>query len=319
MTEDRPLVSVVIPTLNAAATVARALASVAAQTYPAVETLVVDDGSDDETRALVAGRADRGVRLIGAGTGSRGAGGPAAARNRGIAAAAGRYVAFLDADDEWHPEKTARQVAAMRSGPDVALAVCDGRFVEPGGDVQRHIYTGTPPVAGREAWRTLVRYSFVHTSAMMADRAVLDRLGGFDPALTVGEDQDLWIRLARAGSVAVLHDDLVTVHVTPQSYMARNVGETADKLLAVVRRHLDDPANGFAPAERRAILAERHAGIGRDLYVGGAPAAGARLMLRAALWGDRPAENLLFLAHASPPGRWLKRRLRADRRSRPRG
>ena len=307
-----PLVTAIIPTLNAAGTIGRALASVAAQTHPAIETIVVDDGSDDGTQAIVAGWAARGVTLIAAAPGAASASGPAAARNRGIAAASGRYVAFLDADDAWWPEKTERQVAAMQAAPDVTLSVTDGRFIEPDGRLQRHIYTGTPPVAGREAWRTLIRYSFVHTSCMMADRATLDRLGGFDPSLTVGEDQDMWIRLARAGAVAVLEDDLVDVYVTPRSYMARHVGHAASKLLDMVRRHLDDPANGFPPAERRSILAQRYAEVGRDLYVGGDPATGARLVARAVLLGHQPMENLLFLGHASPPGRWLKRRLRPN-------
>ena len=312
MPPSAPLVTAVVPTLNAADTIDRALASIAAQTYPAIETIVVDDGSQDGTRAIVAGWTDCGVTLVSDPGGSL-AGGPAAARNRGIAAASGQYVAFLDADDAWRPEKTERQVASMQAEADVTLCVTDGRFIEPDGRLQRHIYTGTPPVAGREAWRTLIRYSFVHTSCMMADRATLDRLGGFDPSLTVGEDQDMWIRLARAGTVAVLEDDLVDVYVTPQSYMARHAGHAATKLLDMVRRHLNDPANGFRPAERRAILAQRYAEVGRDLYVGGEATTGARLVAQAALRGHKPMENLLFLGHASPPARWLKRRLRPNR------
>lgn len=307
---DPPLVSAIIPTFNAAATIERALASVAAQTYPAIETLVVDDGSRDGTPDIVRARAGRGVRLIPPEPGAAPAGGPAAARNRGLAAAVGRYAAFLDADDEWRPEKTARQVAAMQADPDVTLAVCDGSFVEPDGTARRKVYTGTPPVAGHEAWRTLIRYSFIHTSCMMADRACVDRLGGFDPALTVGEDQDLWIRVARAGAVAVLAEDLVAVHVVPDSHMARHADRTATQLLDMVRRHLDDPANRFSPAERRAILAQRQAEVGRDFYLNGRLATGAGLLAQAAFRGHRPWATLLFLGHASPPGRWLKHRLR---------
>ena len=153
MPTSAPLVTAVIPTLNAADTIGRALASVVAQTYPAVEKIVVDDGSHDGTQEIVAAWADRGVTLVAAEPGKVRAGGPAAARNRGVAAASGRYVAFLDADDAWRPEKTARQVARMQAEPDATLCVTDGRFIEPDGRLQRHIYTGTPPVAGRLAWR----------------------------------------------------------------------------------------------------------------------------------------------------------------------
>src|SRR5690242_71279 len=110
-----PEVTVVIPSYNGARYLGEAIESVLAQTHPSVETIVVDDGSVDGTTALVSSYGDRvrGIRQENRGL--------AAARNSGIRAAAGTYVAFLDHDDRYLPEKTARQVAVFEARPDVGL------------------------------------------------------------------------------------------------------------------------------------------------------------------------------------------------------
>jgi glycosyltransferase involved in cell wall biosynthesis len=110
---ERPLVSVVIPCFRQARYLAEAVESVLAQTYPAVETIVVNDGSDDDTEAVARGYGDR-IRYV-----SRPNGGIAAARNSGIAAARGAYLKFLDADDYLHPEQIARQVELAGGRDDV--------------------------------------------------------------------------------------------------------------------------------------------------------------------------------------------------------
>src|SRR5262249_39213835 len=106
---DAPLVSVVLPAYNAERTIAASLASIAAQTVTELEVIVVDDGSTDDT-IRVAKSTDRGdLRVI-----SQANAGHAAARNTGVSAARGRYVAFLDADDLWLPEKLERQMDEIR-------------------------------------------------------------------------------------------------------------------------------------------------------------------------------------------------------------
>src|SRR4051812_26302017 len=110
-----PLVSVVIATYNSGRFVGQAVRSVLAQTYRPFEIVVVDDGSTDDTAGVLAGYRD-GVRYV-----YQENRGPAAARNRGIAEAAGELVAFLDADDEWHPEKLSRQWEALSASPRAGL------------------------------------------------------------------------------------------------------------------------------------------------------------------------------------------------------
>ena len=118
-----PLVSVIVPSFNAEATILSALASVCVQTYGTLEILVVDDCSFDATAKLVEGlaAAEPRLRLLQHARNQ----GPAAARNTGLAAAVGRYCAFLDADDEWVPDKLARQVSALVAAPQAVLCCCD--------------------------------------------------------------------------------------------------------------------------------------------------------------------------------------------------
>jgi glycosyltransferase involved in cell wall biosynthesis len=300
----------VIPAHNAAATIARALESVRAQAYAPLEVIVVDDASGDDTAGVVRAWRDPPVRLIVHETNR----GPAAARNTGIFAAEGDWIAFLDADDEWRPGKLDRQVAALGAGPGAVFAVCDGRFIRPDGSVGRFMYTGTPPVAGTEAWRTLLAYSFTDSSCVVADRRTLVALGGFDPDLRVGEDQDMWIRLAMAGSVVVLSDRLVDKRESPTSHMARHTRAEATQLMGMVERHVRHRWRDLGRREARAILGARCTEIGRNAYAAGAAGTGARLLLKAIRYGDRRLGNALFLAHASPPGRRLKRAVRALRR-----
>ena len=117
----RPLVSIVVPVFNAALTIDRALRSIEAQSYPNWEAVFVDDASEDggAQRIESAAARDRRFRLIRLDLNA----GPAQARNLGISAAKGELVAFLDADDEWLPEKLERQVAAFAADPRLALVV----------------------------------------------------------------------------------------------------------------------------------------------------------------------------------------------------
>ena len=127
MVSSERLVSVVIPTHNRAVQVARAIASVQCQTYPNLEIVVVDDCSTDNTRTVVEGYGDQRIRYVRHDQ-RRGA---SAARNTGIRLATGEFIAFLDDDDEWKPEKTMRQLALF-DRYDVVLCTCTGHGVVSG-------------------------------------------------------------------------------------------------------------------------------------------------------------------------------------------
>jgi len=289
-----PLVSVIIPALNAGATLGRALDSVTAQTYPHWEAIIVDDGSSDDTVALVELRHDPRFRVI-----RRSArGGPSRARNDGIAAAHGEAIGFLDADDKWLPEKLARQIAALAAHPAAGLVVCDMRAVYEDGSDGSSVFERQPPSAGPEAWKALLASPFVGTSAALAPRRLIQEIGGFDAGLDVGEDQDLFIRLALRGEVVVLPEALAIYYYRHASYSAAYTGDQARIVLGMVRRHLAVERHRLKGAERRRILGQRYGRLGRNLIAAGARGRGARLILEAACLGSITIENLAALAQA---------------------
>jgi len=199
------LVSVVMPAHNDAAYIAEAIDSVLAQTWPDIELIVVDDGSTDGTREVVRRYSSR-LRLI-----EQQNAGSAVARNRGIDEARGRYVAFLDADDWWHPEKTASQLNAMRHRQDGMpeprmsytrferwLLDGEGQFPPPATLLPATLYAATgPELALAWIYPELLDDCIVWTSTVIVERELLQTEGGFDPARRKGQDYDLWLRLSQ--------------------------------------------------------------------------------------------------------------------------
>lgn len=288
----RPLVSIVVPMFNAALTIERALRSIEAQSYPNWEAIFIDDASEDEGARYVAAAASRDlrIRLIRLDLN----GGPARARNLGISACRGELVAFLDADDEWLPEKLARQVAPFGADTGLSLVVADMQVTDVAGAASSSVYARQAPVQGAEAWRTLLGSSFVATSVAVTRRDLLESVGGFDPDLIVGEDQDLFIRLALAGRVQALAEPLAVYHWMSHSYSTGHAARQARDVLGMVHRHLDRLADKLSRRERRDILARRYERLGRNLVDAGAWLAGMQLLLGAALSGRAPLHNLFL-------------------------
>ena len=207
-----PRVSVVIPAYNAAACVRRAVDSVLAQTCADFELLVVDDGSRDATREVLAGYGER-LRVL-----AQANAGPAAARNHGLREARGEFVAFLDADDWWLPAKLERQVALLDARPGLGFCSTATQVLTP---------TGAPD----QAWpccaddgTPLLERLFVQgaavsgsTSGVLARAALLREVGGFDERLRGFEDPDLWLRLAARTGYACIAEPLTVVVRTPGS------------------------------------------------------------------------------------------------------
>ncbi|MBK6472936.1 MAG: glycosyltransferase family 2 protein [Betaproteobacteria bacterium] len=224
-----PPISVVIPAYNAAATLARALDSVLAQTHPALEVVVVDDGSADNTGEVVAGYASHGgptpVRYL-----RQANAGPSAARNRGVEAARGEWIAFLDADDWYYPERLARHAQMIQADP--ALDFLVGNFDYRGSDGTLMQASMTDSALGRELLAAhgpqgqatiegaaLARYmveQFSDTRMLTLPRATFVELGGFPLDLRICEDVVFLLRLcARSrragvscepGAVYLVHD-----------------------------------------------------------------------------------------------------------------
>jgi glycosyltransferase involved in cell wall biosynthesis len=204
------LVSIIIPTYNRAATIADAVESALSQTYQPIEVIVVDDGSDDDTAAALAGYADR-IRLI-----RQENAGPSAARNRGVAESSGEIVAFLDSDDTWLPEKIRKQVELMQEGGQrMNCCVCNadirGMDGEPAGT--SFGLAGLAPGVARGRWtnpaEVLAGGFLLFNQVVAVRRSAFDAVGGFRPELRLLEDYELALRLAASGEWGILTEPLV--------------------------------------------------------------------------------------------------------------
>lgn len=300
----RPTVSVVIPCYNAARTILRAVDSVRAQDSAPTEIIVVDDASTDGSRDVLAAKAGKEVRVIYLDRNQ----GAAAARNAGIEASSGEFISFLDADDEWLPTKLSRQLAVIARRPTMTLVACKASFVRLDGTTQGDLYDGFEPASGPDAWRTLLAYNFIATPTVVARRDAINKVGAFDPTLIVGEDQDLWIRLALEGEVGFVPEPLVVVHSQPGSLSYKMSLNNLEYGLPMVLRHFMAQQHRLSAAEQRWILGHRFTKFGRQAYHE-FPCRGSWLILKAIAMGHDPLGNSGYLLNASPAARWLKRRV----------
>jgi len=218
-----PLVSVVIPAYDRAHCVTDAVDSVLAQTHPAMECLVVDDGSRDDTVAVLraAFGDDPRVRVL-----ARDHAGVSAARNHGIAQAAGEYVTFLDSDDLMLEHRIERQLDHLRrTGADAVL--CLGE----------HVLVGDAPPPG---WleRHPERQVGFHQTSILVPIGRVRAIGGFDESLAIGEDTDLVVRLVAEGLRLDTIDEVLVVSRVFGDNATYAVDDDFHALLGVVRRHL---------------------------------------------------------------------------------
>lgn len=196
-----PLVSVVIINHNYGRYLEQCLDSVLAQTYRRIETIVVDDGSTDNSLEVLRSYSNR-VAVV-----SQSNKGPAAARNLGIARSTGEWIAFLDADDIWLPEKLREQSECFHDNS-VGLILCGIEYTDESGTVLGY----SEPTFGKDPLRQLATFSYPalgggSTAAVRAD--CLRRLRGFDETLWGCEDLDLWIRIAAEYKIRTIPPALV--------------------------------------------------------------------------------------------------------------
>jgi glycosyltransferase involved in cell wall biosynthesis len=226
---SRPLVTVVVPTLNAARFLRDALDSVAAQTYDAWEVVLVDGGSSDATVAI-AKRYER-VRI----TAQRGRG-LADAWNCGIDAARGELIAFLDSDDRWEPGKLARQVHVLAADPGVDCVIARMQFV---------LEAGLSPPPGFKPELLASDHLAYMPSALLARRTVFERVGTFDTRWTIAADADWFARLK---------DAAVHIEVVPAVLVHKRVHEANLSTLgrATLNRELVELLRESVERQRRA-------------------------------------------------------------------
>lgn len=271
-----PLFSVVIPAYNAAAFIEATLDSVRKQTFLEFEIIVVDDGSRDGTKDVVDrwlakhGLAGRCIRQENARI--------AGARNTGLRAAAAEYIALLDHDDFWHPEKLAMTAAVFEANPDAVLVghhinvVKDGRLMKT---------ARMGPATARMYEYLLFTGNVVSPSAAVFRRDEAIRIGGFreNPSFNTVEDYDFWLRISHRGRFVFIDRALSDYSVVENS-ASRQVEKQQANLEALLQDHFDSYFHG-APGLRGHFLIRRRLA---DSYRGAAGALAAAGATRSEQW-----------------------------------
>jgi GT2 family glycosyltransferase len=254
-----PLVSVIVPTYNRAELLARSLRSVGAQEYRSLEVVVVDDGSTDDTPAAVERvapvLADRGIplRLVSLAENT----GPSFARNRGVEAAAGSLLAFLDSDDLLEAAFVPTIVELLERHPHCLLGFCEAWRIDSEDRKTGRLESGLPEDPGAGVLHTpldeLVRRELFQTAGALLRRSAFEAAGGFDETLRYSEDTDLWWRLAKVGDFAYTVEPLVC-----HRYHPGNMSKNAEALVDSIKVHLRHLGDIRDPASREAQTQRIH-------------------------------------------------------------
>lgn len=292
-----PRATIVIPTWNRATLVQQAVASVIAQTWPDWELIVVDDGSEDETVAILQGIADPRVQVVAAGRIAS----PPRLRNLGVAQGSGDLVAFLDSDDLWLPDKLELQIDALhRSGAGWCYAGYD------------HIDADGQPIAQRAgrfqaidgmiAEALLNEETAAYVGTLLVRRALFDSLGGFDESLVMRPDLDLALRLAVAAPAVAVSETVMLVRDHP-GRMTKRTDDPHERSALVFERLLDRERDPALCALARQRLAAHLLEAGVQRMAQGEGKRGLELAARALAKGARPDRVAWRLARAWLAGR----------------
>lgn len=275
-----PEVSVIIPTYNRAGVLGRALRSVAAQTYKDYEVLVVDDGSTDDTKSVVQVWRDEFNSALKYIKYAENRGG-AAARNAGLQASRGEYIAFLDADDEWLPPKLEKQIAAFSECPrEVGFVSTSYRLVDEGGTVLTHL--PQKPMEGDLSAEMIEAvegsYEIVGVfSTLMFRKEVIREVGLLDETLPCWHDCDFYLRAARHFQFKFLAELLTVKHELPDS-ISSNLDLQARGVRSFWEKHRG--LLGSRSTFRR-YMAMRHHSLGVEICLHGGLAEGRRMLFEA--------------------------------------
>ena len=262
------LVSVVIASYDMAAYLPLAVRSALAQTYPNVEVLVIDDGSNDDTAAAIAPlQADARVRYY-----RQANAGQAVAKNRGVRLARGEYMAFLDADDFWAPDKLALQMPLF-GRPEVGVVYSRLWYVDEAGRVLRA--SSNALFRGRVSAPLFIR-NFIGFGTSIVRKACFEQTGGFNETIGMGIDYDLWLRLSTRWAFDYIDRPLLYYRTWP-GQMSHDVTRRYLNGIETMRRFLREHPGAVDQATQAEGWAHTYVGFGHCVREAAQPRAGAGL------------------------------------------
>jgi len=274
-------VSVIIPTFNRRDYITIALDSVLAQTYKDYEIIIIDDGSSDDTREILKPYRDN-LRYF-----YQENRGIAPSRNRGIEEARGDYIALLDSDDYWLPEKLEHQVNGFRENPQCGMIATRCSSIDPSGRFRKH---NRP---GKSGWvlLDLFKANFIRTSSAMITRECLTTVGLFDESLTECEEYDLWLRIAKHYPISFINDPLTVYTDNPHGVSTDSLVGRLIRLKVLEKEYLKE---SIPSALYRKRLAQNYRQVGRHFLKRGKKEEGKRYLRHALALNPTNLKSLFY-------------------------
>jgi glycosyltransferase involved in cell wall biosynthesis len=288
-----PRVSVIVPAYNAAVYLPYAVDSVLAQTYPNWEIVIVDDGSTDDTRAVVDSyRPKLRDKLQYIYQPNKGL---PAARNTGMRAASGEFIALLDADDVWLPQRLERGAAMMDAGPGVGLVHARVVRINALGDITGQLKVKPKYMSGNIARDIYTRRVHIVCPTVLFRKTCLQTAGWFDETMQATEDRDLWFRIALRDKVAYIDEVLAYYRLSPSS-MTSNLDRLLKGQLYFVAKHYKSGA--ATRLDQLQALGNIYRELGDSLFRGGAVMKSIGSYLRAVRYNPLSLPNVYMLFRA---------------------
>jgi glycosyltransferase involved in cell wall biosynthesis len=258
-----PKVSVIIPTFNRAQSVGKAINSVLKQTYQDFETIVVDDGSTDNTKLTVDSYGNSVKYLYQANSGA------GSARNTGISNSTGEYIAFLDSDDFFAEQNLEKKISILEEQLQIGWIYSDWQFVDEQGAFLKkgsvqHDYS-KKRLSGNIFAELFYKRNFITPSTVIVRRSVLDHVGYFDPMIPSQEEYDLWLRISAKYSIHYIDEILVfrTIH---GAMLSSDFGKWAHGNALIIDKMETILPNNFSVSRfvLRRMHADKYTFLGRD-------------------------------------------------------
>jgi glycosyltransferase involved in cell wall biosynthesis len=288
-----PRVSVIVPAYNAAAYLPYAIDSVLAQTYRDWEIVIVNDGSTDHTRAVVEPyQAKLGDRLQLIEQPNRGL---SAARNTGLRAARGEFMAMLDADDVWLPHRLARGVAVLDSHPETGLVHAKVVRIDVHGSITGQLKIAPEYLSGHIARHIYTRRAHIVCPTVLFRKRCLQTAGWFDEAMRATEDRDLWFRIALRYKVAFIDEVVAQYRLSPMSITSDLDGLLNGQLYFAAKHY---QSGAVTRLEYLQALGNTHRELGDSLFRRGSVAESLGSYLRAVRYNPLSVPNVYMLFRA---------------------
>ncbi|MCI0552129.1 MAG: glycosyltransferase [Anaerolineae bacterium] len=294
--------SVIMPVYNSASYICDAINSLIAQNYSNLEIIVINDGSTDDTLSALH-RYDNEIILI-----DQKNAGAAVARNRGLDCARGQYIAFLDSDDVWLPEKLRIQIAYLESHPTIGMVYSSWRCWYPDRDGQFNIsrndrqeLADVSIVESKSGWLydQLLFECILLTSTVVIRRSIVQQAGKFDTRLLRGQDYDYWIRVSRLTEIVKLNAELALYRIHGNSIAKNHSNQNYEWMVvekAIKNWGLVGP-NGKAvrKIDIKKRIAQLHFGFGYEHFWAGNPIIACESLLRSVRYRPLAIKHWLYI------------------------